>query len=213
MIIPYINKKEIAAAEISDLLDRNEIAPQYISTANWPAEFPYTPDVRFRIAHNGSMILLEYTVAEDYIRAMAKEDNGPVWEDSCVEMFITFDNLNYYNIECNCCGKVLLACGPDRNNRTYSTPECVGAISRATSITDTQFDSCKAPDKWCVRLAIPVVIFFADNIKNLHGMKARANFYKCGDKLPVPHFLSWKPINVPAPDFHLPHFFGEVVFE
>lgn len=57
------------------------------------------------------MILLEYTVAEDYIRAMAKEDNGPVWEDSCVEMFITFDNLNYYNIECNCCGKVLLACG------------------------------------------------------------------------------------------------------
>ena len=64
MIIPYINKKEIAAAEISDLLDRNEIAPQYISTANWPDEFPYTPDVRFRIAHNGSMILLEYTVAE-----------------------------------------------------------------------------------------------------------------------------------------------------
>ena len=96
MIIPYINKKEIAAAEISDLLDRNEIAPKYISTANWPDEFPYTPDVRFRIAHNGSMILLEYTVAEDYIRAMAKEDNGPVWEDSCVEMFITFDNFNYY---------------------------------------------------------------------------------------------------------------------
>ena len=37
-------------------------------------------------------------------------------------------------------------------------------------------------------------------------MRAKANFYKCGDKLPVPHFLSWKPINVPAPDFHLPCF-------
>lgn len=213
MIIPYIKKERIEVAEISSLFDQYEIATHKIDIANWSSEYPYTPDVLFRIAHNGSMILLEYTVTEDYVRAMAQEDNGPVWEDSCVEMFITFDNLNYYNVECNCRGKVLLACGPERNNRTYSTPENVGTILRNPSIVDAIFDSRKAPEKWSIRLAIPVSVFVADNIKNLHGVRARANFYKCGDKLPVPHFLSWKPIDVPSPDFHLPRFFGDVIFE
>ena len=44
----------------------------------------------------------------------------------------------------------------------------------------------------------------------LDGQKVRGNIYKCGDKLPVPHFISWSPISTPAPDFHCPRFFGEM---
>jgi hypothetical protein len=44
-------------------------------------------------------------------------------------------------------------------------------------------------------------------------MKARGNFYKCGDSLSVPHFLSWQPIDNPTPNFHLEKFFGELDFE
>ncbi|MDY3247127.1 MAG: carbohydrate-binding family 9-like protein, partial [Prevotella sp.] len=28
-----------------------------------------------------------------------------------------------------------------------------------------------------------------------------------------PHFLSWAPIQLPAPDFHRPDFFGQLLFE
>jgi len=47
----------------------------------------------------------------------------------------------------------------------------------------------------------------------LNGKTMRANFYKCGDKLQTPHFLSWAPIDLPKPKFHCPEFFGELVFE
>ena len=38
----------------------------------------------------------------------------------------------------------------------------------------------------------------------------RANFYKCADKTKRPHFVSWRPIDLPKPDFHCPQFFGEI---
>jgi len=44
------------------------------------------------------------------------------------------------------------------------------------------------------------------------GLKAKVNLYKCGDKLSQPHFLSWKPIAAPKPDFHLPEFFEQIKF-
>lgn len=34
-----------------------------------------------------------------------------------------------------------------------------------------------------------------------------ANFYKCGDDLPAPYYLSWNKIIAPKPDFHYPDFF------
>lgn len=213
MIVKYINAPHVDVAQLSELFDKENIQPCPISEVNWPDDYPYNPDVKFRMAHNGKCILIEYIVKEDYVRAMAGEDNGHVWEDSCVEMFISFDDSHYYNIECNCAGKVLLACGPNRNERTYSCPEKVGMIKRAPSISDNEpFDNRKAPSEWRMRLVVPVEAFFNDDIQDLRGKTATANFYKCGDKLPVPYFLSWKPIHKPTPDFHLPEYFGEIVF-
>jgi hypothetical protein len=129
-------------------------------------------------------------------------------------MFITFDNIRYYNVECNCRGRVLLACGPERNDRTYALPGQVALIKRAPSIKEPDtFDCIEAPKSWSMQLVVPVKAFFANEITTLRGASARANFYKCGDKLPVPHFLSWQPIAKPTPDFHLPEFFGDVRFE
>ena len=41
----------------------------------------------------------------------------------------------------------------------------------------------------------------------------RANLYKCGDKTPHPHFLSWAPIEEAQPAFHRPQFFGELLLQ
>ncbi|MBP5277596.1 MAG: hypothetical protein J6Z18_03800, partial [Prevotella sp.] len=50
-------------------------------------------------------------------------------------------------------------------------------------------------------------------LKDISGMSFRANFYKCGDLLPKPHFLSWNAVEIPQPDFHRPDQFGKVTFE
>ena len=49
-------------------------------------------------------------------------------------------------------------------------------------------------------------------LERFDGLQARGNFYKCGDGLPVPHFVSWAPIDTPNPDFHRPEFFDTICF-
>ena len=66
---------------------------------------------------------------------------------------------------------------------------------------------------WELLLIIPVDIFIYHELDSLRSKFCRANFYKCGDKLPEPHFISWSAIHSPEPDFHLPDFFGELYFE
>ncbi|MDE6269894.1 MAG: hypothetical protein K2M12_03440, partial [Muribaculaceae bacterium] len=45
------------------------------------------------------------------------------------------------------------------------------------------------------------------------GKQLRANFYKCGDLLSTPHFLSWNRVDTPHPDFHRPEYFGAIKFD
>ena len=40
----------------------------------------------------------------------------------------------------------------------------------------------------------------------------KANVYKCGDKTEHPHYLAWNRVEAPAPDFHRPECFGEMIF-
>ena len=61
---------------------------------------------------------------------------------------------------------------------------------------------------WEVALIIPASTFFLHELGSFAGRDIRANFYKCGDLLQTPHFLSWNPIDLPKPDFHCPQFFG-----
>ena len=50
-------------------------------------------------------------------------------------------------------------------------------------------------------------------IESFDGKEMGANFYKCGDELPTPHFLSWNPIEWAEPSFHRPEQFGKLIFE
>lgn len=199
------------AADVSATLDKANVSFQKIDTVNW-AEFPYKPEVEFRAAHTGDSLLLNYRVTEEAVRAAAPADNGPVWEDSCVEFFVTFDDKKYQNIECNCVGTILSAVGPDRDHRELAPSELLAAVKRHSSLSAGNLPA-EGPVSWEVSLIVPVETFFASGLKSFSGVKARCNFYKCGDKLPTPHFLSWNPIEVANPDFHRPEYFGNIEFE
>jgi len=55
-------------------------------------------------------------------------------------------------------------------------------------------------------------VFFHHKVKNLKGKTFRANFYKCGDMLTVPHYVTWNPVGTENPDYHQPKYFGLLKF-
>jgi hypothetical protein len=211
LTIKKISASGASAQEIPALFKKFDIVYNKVENANWPKEFPYCPKMEFGIAHTEDAFLIHYRVEEQSVRAIAQKDNDNVWEDSCAEFFIipAADGL-YYNIECNCAGTLLLGVGEGRNNRQLAAPEITRQIDRWASLGRTPFDTKQQPTAWQLALRIPYSVFFRHNITTLDGLTLRGNFYKCGDKLPVPHFISWNPIGTPTPDFHCPQYFGEL---
>ena len=182
-----------------------------IGCVNWPEAFPYRPEVAFDIWHSGDALHLLFRVREDAVRAVCAADRDRAWEDSCVEFFFAprADGL-YYNLECTCTGKLYLCIGEGRHGREFLPETAYSAISRRPSLGVEPFGLREGPADWEVALDIPASTFGLDGFS---GLQARGNFYKCGDRLPVPHYLSWAPIATPKPDFHRPEFFDVIVFQ
>lgn len=211
--VKKVNISGIPVESVPALLDKEKIPFQPIDTVNW-ANYPYCPDVQFRIAYTDNAFLLHYKVKEAAVRAVAGKDNGPVWEDACVEFFsIPAADGIYYNIECNCAGRLLVGAGEGRANRQLASQEVLDKVQRWASLGREDFNDRVGDCSWEVALIIPYSTFFLHKITSLEGKSIRANFYKCGDKLPTPHFLSWNPIEQEKPNFHCPDFFGKLNLE
>lgn len=199
------------AEDAGRALDRAGVEFHTIDCVNWEDTYPFMPDVRFRIAHTGDSIVVQFRVSEPTVRAVAPGDNGRVWEDSCVEFFMENPGgKGYVNVECNCVCTLLVASGSDREHRAPLSPEQLAAIDRHATLGREPFPEREAPEVWEASLVIPADTF---GIADLSGRELRANFYKCGDLLATPHFLSWNPVTSPVPNFHLPASFGLLRFD
>ena len=191
-----------------------EVEPHRVACCNWAADYPCTPQVTFRIFHTGTVLMLRFDVAEHCTAAAAVADNGCVWQDSCVEMFLDVDGCGYYNFEINCIGTLLL--GHRRSRKVdvvHASPEVLSLVGRTSTLPHEPFAERRGDNRWAVTVAIPVSALFRHSFERWDGMEARMNLYKCGDDLSEPHFLSWSPIAAPSPDFHRPESFKPVRFE
>ena len=212
LTIKKIVTTDLDANQVPEILNREGIEFQPIDIVNW-AEFPYQPEVEFRVAHTGEYVLIHYRVTENSVRAVAPEDMGRVWEDACCEFFVQpEDEPVYYNFECNCAGTLLLNCGKV-GERQPAPEKIVKEVRRWASLGREPFEERIGKCSWELALVIPASALFNHNIKDFSGKTLRGNFYKCGDLLQTPHFLSWSPINLPKPMFHCPEFFGKLHFE
>lgn len=219
LIIPRINRPQ-SAAEVPAALHRAGISWTPIAQAPWVHDYPYQPQAEVRVAHSGDALLVHFRVEEETVRAVA-DNNGNVWEDSCCEVFLrpTPSSPDYYNIECNAAAHMLIGhqhFNPENEGKRETEragADILASVQRWSSLGDEPFEAKATGEPWELALIIPVTALWCDKLSCLDGLSTKANFYKCGDKLPRPHFLSWAPLDHPTPKFHLPLQFGEVRFE
>lgn len=193
--------------EVSRLL--NTVEKHKLEFVPWTG-YPYKPSVVFSISYSPSSILLKFFVQEKQIRALNHIINSSIWEDSCVEFFISFDDgANYYNIEFNCIGTGPIGYGKSKTHRELLD---AGIVNQVKTLSNINSEKGKKVS-WELTMIIPLSVFEHTSISTLSKRMCRANFYKCGDLLPEPHFISWSNIKSENPNFHLPDYFGHLQFE
>jgi len=180
-----------------------------VDCVNWPDQFPEHPEVKATITAGADALSIRYRVRGLDLRAEFAEDHGEVWTDSCCEFFCRpLGEVAYQNYEINCIGAMTASVRTARseNVRKYSAEE-MALIGRYAPLGRESFAEKTGMQQWEVGYDIPYPLISGAGKPAL----LEANIYKCGDRTPHPHFLSWAPIDRPKPDFHCPQFFGLLV--
>lgn len=168
----------------------------------WPGD--YRPEARAWAAWSGEGIHLLLCAREETIAARARDFGGEVWKDSCLECFLQpfADDPRYVNIETNAAGAMLIGLGESREGRTL-----LDRMPGGMGLSASRHEG----DWWAVAYTVPFAL-----LRALFGRAPRAgdelrgNFYCCDETI-HPHFGSWGPVAAPAPDFHRPECFGDLV--
>ncbi|KRE73822.1 carbohydrate-binding family 9-like protein [Paenibacillus sp. Soil750] len=175
----------------------------------------YTPTVKAKLLYTSECIHLHYNIYEANPTILYHTMNEPVFKDSCVEFFfqpLPESDPRYLNFEMNAAGTLLLKLGSDRNDRTYlqNVDPALFLIHTSTGC----YDPIANMSYWQLEISIPfdwIQTMFPD-FRPETGRTFRANFYKCGDETPLPHYGCWNRITSSVPDFHRSCDFGELEF-
>ena len=182
-----------------------------VDRVNWPDAFPYAPLCGGRIARTEDSLIVDFHVSGLDLRVQNLSDNQRQWEDSCCEFFVADpSDGTYYNFELTCIGSLLAAKRTSRTEKTMFTGAQLGRVIRHSTLPRKEFHSEGGPFSWSVALLVPFDLIGVDPADLPPSLKG--NFYKCGDGLTVPHYITWAPIDTPRPDYHRPEFFAPVTF-
>ncbi len=168
----------------------------------WQDDCPSPYVTKAQLIHSPEGLTVRMETTEWPLRATHTVCNEEICEDSCMEFFLTpnLKDERYVNIEINPFGVTHVGLGEGRHNRTHLD------ISDEGLVIETAITFGKG---WSVTFHVPYT--FLDRYFGSHGAEMRANLYKCGDLTVTPHYSTWNPVIVPAPDYHRPEFFGSLI--
>ncbi len=181
----------------------------------------HRPRTRCRLAHDASGLAGIFHVEDRYVRAVHGRFGDPVYEDSCVEIFLQpVAGRGYLNFEMSCAGTLRVSHITDHRRVPGGfaafTPlsEDEGRLVEIHGSLPRRVDpEIATPLTWQLSFFIPQALFESrvGRLGPLAGQTWRGNLYKCGDRTSHPHWASWTPL--PERNFHLPDCFGELAFE
>jgi hypothetical protein len=198
--------------------DRTFIEEKLITEVN-PVELsplwertPSFRKARFRMACSDTDLFVYFEVSEPSVKAEFQKDGDPVWNDSCVELFIQsgVDRNKYHNFEFNSIGVCLSGFGAGREEREALSPELYPKICRFPELGTKPFKETEMKKPWSLMVGIPFSVI--GGAEACSEKKLRGNIYKCGNGMKIPHYMSWSPVLTDSPDFHRPEFFGTFEF-
>jgi hypothetical protein len=184
-----------------------------------PEGSDHRPRTRARLGWDEEGLFGLFRVEDRYVRSVHTRFGDPVYEDSCVEIFLQpKPSRGYLNFEMNA-GGTLLATHITDHRRTHDgfvaftklTEEDGQRVTIHSSLPGIVEPEVEAD--WQLAFAIPKGLLekYVGPIGPMAGQEWRANLYKCGDGTSHPHWASWSPVD--ALNFHLPHCFGTLRFE
>jgi len=164
------------------------------------------------IAHDGNGIWLAFDVWDKFLQSRKRSFNDDVHFDNCVEFFFRLPgDINYYNFEFNCLGSIKAAYGPNRFQRKFLPVAILHKMEQNLQVSISNQNQAGLIN-WKISVYISLTSFLFSDISSLQNITCNANFTKCGDMLPQPHYFSWVYIDTPSPDFHRPEFFRQIHF-
>lgn len=180
-------------------------APEVFSISNHRPEGGIAPKTEGSVRYLPG-VGLEVTMRcyERDPRAVYREPDGPVFKDSCMEVFLNcFPELpqyGYINLEMNAAGFARCAFGTGRNTRVRLLEMGLSQPEIAVSFGE---------DYWQVQAVLTerlLETLYERPCRFAPGHKMQGNFYKCGEETAIPHWASWSKVE--RLDFHTPEFFG-----
>jgi hypothetical protein len=179
----------------------------------------FRPMVLIKMAYDPDNLYLIFKVEDQFVRCITQHYNGPVWEDSCVEFFFSADQGSfekYFNLEINCGGTPLMYYNLiPRKDFKIVADEDLSNLKIAHSMPKVVENEIIEPVRWTIECKIPVSLLskYGKILNPSPGVIWKANFYKIADKTSNPHYLTWSLVEQVIPDFHLPEFFGKLIFQ
>ncbi len=165
------------------------------------------------LSYDDGALYVRMRAFEKNIISERKQFGDPVCRDSCLEFFFApvFGNNAYFNFEVNPDGVMYIgfsADGTRAGSRLLTDPDiaCNSFFSMKCNRND---------DFWEVSYRIPYDFIrrrSPDFRDPRPGDVLRCNFYTCCDDAPELYYTVWHRICSPSPDYHLPEYFGELVF-
>ena len=185
-----------------------------------PESTSHRPHVRCKLLYDDSSLYGLFLVEDRYVRCVHTGFQVPVWEDSCVELFVQpMPGKGYFNFEFNCGGALLASYVTDPtkvNGRVAGagplSPEEGRQVKVYTSLPPTLEHEIEDEVTWSMEFAIPFTLFHAyvGELGKMAGREWLGNLYKCADKTTHPHWASWSPLR--ERNFHAPWDFAVLRF-
>jgi hypothetical protein len=186
-----------------------------------PEGSDHRPRTRARLLHTPDGLAGLFRVEDRYVRSTHTRFGDPVYEDSCVEVFLEpRPGRGYLNFEMNCGGALLASHVRDPRrvpggfaDFTRLSDEEGRAVPVRSTLPGVVDPEVESPLEWQLAFFIPLELLErrVGGLGALSGQSWRANLYKCGDKTSHPHWASWSPLD--ERNFHLPRCFGTLLFE
>ncbi|MES3017059.1 MAG: carbohydrate-binding family 9-like protein [Bacteroidota bacterium] len=180
---------------------------------NYMGKLPsFIPSAEAKMMYDDENLYVMYRVKDKFVSSKIVAINGAVFNESAVEFFFSPDTTapkTFFNLEINAGGTPLLGYRAKK-----PSVEDIQKIVIQHSLPQVVDPEITKKVTWTIFVKIPIDMLakYANVTRPEKGVAWRANFYKIAEKTSNIHFITWSRIYNEKPNFHLPQFFGRLVF-